>query len=157
MMPCNPARARMLLREKKAFVLRKYPFTIILKDRADGDLQPMEFKVDPGSKKTGVALVADFSKRGKTVVWAAEIQHRGQVIKNALDSNVASGEAAQPQDPVPCSAVRQPHQIDEMVAALCYVQSPQRNDLGCQTPAICTADRYCGRNCQVRYAAYGQS
>ena len=86
MMPYNPARARMLLREKKAFVLRKYPFTIILKDRADGDLQPMEFKVDPGSKKTGVALVADFSKRGKTVVWAGEIQHRGQVIKNALDS-----------------------------------------------------------------------
>ena len=86
LMPCTPARARMLLTDNKAAVLRKYPFTIILKDRADGDVQPIELKADPGSKVTGVALVADCAKRGKTVVWAGEIQHRGQVIKDALDS-----------------------------------------------------------------------
>jgi hypothetical protein len=50
----------MLLREKKAAVHRKSPFTIILKDRTDGDTQPVEFKVDPGSKVTGIVVVADY-------------------------------------------------------------------------------------------------
>src|SRR6202142_182567 len=86
LMPCTPARARMLLRERKAAVLRRYPFTIILKARTDGSLQPIELKVDPGSKVTGVALVVDYAKRGKTVVWAMDLQHRGQAIKDALDS-----------------------------------------------------------------------
>jgi len=76
LMPCSPARARMLLREGKAAVFRRYPFTIILKDRACGDIQPVELKVDPGSKVTGIVLVADFAKRGKTVVFATELQHR---------------------------------------------------------------------------------
>src|SRR5664279_4237461 len=84
LMPCTPARARMLLWEKKAAVHRKYPFTIILKDRTDGDTQPVEFKVDPG-----IAVVADYVKRGKTVVWAVDLQHRGQTIKDALDSRRA--------------------------------------------------------------------
>ena len=85
-MPCTPARARMLLRGGKAAVLRRYPFTIILKARTDGDLQPIKLKADPGSKVTGVALVADYAKRGKTVVWAMNLQHRGRAIKDALDS-----------------------------------------------------------------------
>ena len=84
LMPCTPA--RMLLRGRKAAVLRRYPFTIIVKARTDGDLQPIELKTDPGSKVTGVALVADYAKRGKTVVWAMDLQHRGQAIKDALDS-----------------------------------------------------------------------
>jgi len=83
-MPCTPA--RMLLRGRKAAVLRRYPFTIILKARTEGDLQPIELKADPGSKVAGVALVADYAKRGKTVVWAMDLHHRGQAIKEALDS-----------------------------------------------------------------------
>ncbi len=88
LMPCHPARARMLLRQGKAAVLKRYPFTIILKDRVDGDCQAMELKVDPGSKATGIALVADF-KKGKTVIWASELKHRGQQIKDALESRRA--------------------------------------------------------------------
>ena len=88
-MPCSPARARILLRSHKAAVLRRYPFTIILKDRSEGDTQPVELKVDPGSKVTGIVLVADYAKRGKVVVFAAEVQHRGQSIKDALDSRRA--------------------------------------------------------------------
>ncbi len=86
LMPCTPARARMLLKDKKAAVLRKYPFTIILKSRAEGDLQPIELKADPGSKVTGIALVAEYAKRGKTVVFALELNHRGQAIKKSIDS-----------------------------------------------------------------------
>ena len=37
LMPCRPARARKLLTAGRAAVYRLHPFTIILKDRADGD------------------------------------------------------------------------------------------------------------------------
>jgi 5-methylcytosine-specific restriction endonuclease McrA len=87
-MPCRPSRAKELLRKGKAAVFRRYPFTIILKGRSGGATQPTAFKVDPGSKTTGVALVTDF-KRGKTVVWAAEIEHRGQRVRDALLSRRA--------------------------------------------------------------------
>lgn len=88
LMPCHPARARELLNQGKAAVYRRYPFTIILKDREGGDTQPVAFKVDPGSKQTGMALVADF-QRGKRLIWAAVLEHRGQHIKDALESRRA--------------------------------------------------------------------
>jgi 5-methylcytosine-specific restriction endonuclease McrA len=88
LMPSHPARARELLRKGKAAVFRRYPFTIIMKDREGGAVQTVAFKVDPGSKTSGMALVADF-KKGKPVIWAAVLEHRGQQIKNALASRRA--------------------------------------------------------------------
>lgn len=84
-MPCHPARARELLRKGKATVYRLQPFTIILKFRATGDVQGIEFKVDPGSKTTGLALVAMF-KHGRELLWGANLEHRGQAIRNNLES-----------------------------------------------------------------------
>ena len=84
-MPCHPARARTLLREGKAAVYRQFPFIIILKDREDGDLQPTELKIDPGSKTSGIALVGLF-KRGKKAIFAVNLAHRGHAIKSALDA-----------------------------------------------------------------------
>lgn len=81
--PCVPARARMLLREGKAAVYRRFPFTIILKNRTSGEVQPVELKLDPGSKTTGIALVAEV-KSGKVAIFAAELNHRGAAIKKAL-------------------------------------------------------------------------
>ena len=69
LMPCHSARARELLSSGKAAVYRRFPFTIILTDREGGDVQPVALKIDPGSKTTGLALVADF-QRGKRVIWA---------------------------------------------------------------------------------------
>lgn len=87
LMPCHPARARQLLRKGRAVIYRRYPFTILIKDREvrnDGkDVQPVRLKIDPGSKVTGLSLVGEF-QRGKTVIWAAELHHRGQQIRNAL-------------------------------------------------------------------------
>lgn len=83
LMPCQSARARQLLREGQAAVFRRFPFTIILTEREGGATQPVEFKVDPGSKTSGVALVGDF-KRGKRLLWAAEMAHRGQTVTNHL-------------------------------------------------------------------------
>lgn len=85
LMPCHPARARQLLAKGKAAVFRHFPFTIILKHRTGGNTQPLSFQVDPGSKTTGVALVADFRK-GRCCVFALHIAHRGQQIHEALNS-----------------------------------------------------------------------
>jgi 5-methylcytosine-specific restriction endonuclease McrA len=58
--------------------------TLILKDREGGATQHITAKSDPGSKTTGLALVAAF-QRGLTVIWAAELAHRGQTIRAALE------------------------------------------------------------------------
>jgi len=80
-MPCHPARARKLLGRGRAAVLRRYPFTIILRERVGGATQPVRLKVDPGSKATGVVLV---NEQTNGTVWAAEVEHRGERIKQAL-------------------------------------------------------------------------
>jgi 5-methylcytosine-specific restriction endonuclease McrA len=83
-MPCHPARARKLLGKGKAAVYRQHPFTIILKDRADGVTQPIVLKIDPGSRGTGLALL---KMQGDSflLLWAANLLHRGLQIKNALE------------------------------------------------------------------------
>ena len=86
--PCSSARARMLLRNGKAAVYRRYPFTIVLKHRIGGTVQPVELKLDPGSKTTGIALVAD-NQNGNVALWCAELHHRGAAIKKALDGRRA--------------------------------------------------------------------
>ncbi|HEV2460574.1 MAG TPA: RNA-guided endonuclease IscB [Ktedonobacterales bacterium] len=80
--PCHPARARRMLTSGKAAVWRRYPFVIILK-RAIPNAVPtlVRLKIDPGSKVTGLAVVNDMTGH---VVWAAELTHRGQHIREAL-------------------------------------------------------------------------
>lgn len=82
--PCTPKRARLLLKQKKAAVYRKFPFTLILKS-AKEDAQPrsVRLKIDPGSKKTGMALVVEETKE---VVQALELEHRGLKIKSDMDA-----------------------------------------------------------------------
>jgi 5-methylcytosine-specific restriction endonuclease McrA len=81
--PVHPGRARRLLTEGKAAVLRRFPFTLVLK-RAVPDAQPvlLRVKLDPGSKTTGIAVVDDATGQ---VVWAGEITHRGQQVQERLD------------------------------------------------------------------------
>ncbi|MEN8215090.1 MAG: RNA-guided endonuclease IscB [Pseudomonadota bacterium] len=92
LMPCHPARARELLNKGRAAVYKRYPFTIILKDRVGGDVQPVELKFDPGSKTTGIALVGQF-ERGQEIVFGANLNHRGQKIKQDLKSRRANRRA----------------------------------------------------------------
>ena len=79
--PIHPASARKLLSDGKAAIFRQYPFTLILKASCSGVVQPLELKLDPGSKTTGLAIL-----NGSQVVWAAELTHRGQAIKASLES-----------------------------------------------------------------------
>ncbi|WP_081616243.1 RNA-guided endonuclease IscB [Verrucomicrobium sp. 3C] len=84
LMPCTERRARLLLTRKRAIVHRRYPFTIRLKDREDGRTQPLRLKIDPGSKTTGLALVREDANGGQHVLWLAELEHRGSVIRGRL-------------------------------------------------------------------------
>lgn len=85
--PVHPGRARLLLTEGKAAVLRRFPFTIVLKTAiAEPTTQPLRLKLDPGSNTTGIALVNDAIGE---VVFAAELTHRGAAIKSALDARRA--------------------------------------------------------------------
>jgi 5-methylcytosine-specific restriction endonuclease McrA len=79
--------------------LRRSPFTIILNDTwndtrplpgaaAPGAARalpsaagPLRIKIDPGSKTTGLALVDDLAGQ---VLWAAELTHRGEQVKERL-------------------------------------------------------------------------
>ncbi len=83
--PCHPAQARILLRSGKASVLRHAPFTIVLKGEEKTEdsagVGSLRLKIDPGSKTTGMVLVRGSDNR---VVWAAELRHRGEWIKDRL-------------------------------------------------------------------------
>ena len=86
LMPAHPARARMLLRSKRAVCVKRVPFTIRLEDRsaADSATQPTRVKLDPGSRTTGIALTVQCRRRGWVAVWAANLTHRGHEVKQAL-------------------------------------------------------------------------
>jgi 5-methylcytosine-specific restriction endonuclease McrA len=47
---------------------------------------PHRIKLDPGSKTTGIAVVAEATGR---IVWAGELTHRGQAIRDALQKRRA--------------------------------------------------------------------
>lgn len=80
--PCHPSVARKLLTQRKAVIFRRYPFTIKLNKNVENlQSEPIELKLDPGSKTTGIALV-----QGNKVIWGAELTHRGQAIKMSLES-----------------------------------------------------------------------
>ncbi len=85
LMPCYHRRAIEMLKTGRAAVYRRVPFTIILKTQIDSPaFQPIEFRIDPGSKTTGLALVSI-----NTVIFAANLAHRGEMIRKKLQQRAA--------------------------------------------------------------------
>lgn len=84
--PTHAARARSLLKAGKASVYRRYPFTIIVHESPDADsvVEPCSLKIDPGAKVTGLAIL-----QANRVIWAGEVTHRGDAIREALSSRQA--------------------------------------------------------------------
>ncbi len=79
LMPTCPARARILLKRGRAVVHKLQPFTIRLKDRVGGKVQPVRLKIDPGSKTTGLALL-----RRDEALFLAELHHKPGVHKRMI-------------------------------------------------------------------------
>lgn len=58
-MPTNEYKARKLLKHGKAIISRYKPFTIQLTQRADGNIQPVEYKCDTGYQNIGVSICSE--------------------------------------------------------------------------------------------------
>ena len=78
-MPCSEKRARLLLERGRARVHRLVPFVIRLVDRqqVSCQLQPLQVKLDPGSKATGLALVREVEQAD---VQTGEIRNKAVVL-----------------------------------------------------------------------------
>ena len=79
--PCHEAVARKLLKQGKAAIFKRYPFTIILKKAVEDTKNKQEYrlKIDYGSKHTGLAIL-----QNNNVIWLGQIDHRTD-IKKKLD------------------------------------------------------------------------
>ena len=74
-MPCSPAKARLLLKEKKAVVKRRTPFTIQLTQATGETRQPVTLGVDAGAKFIGLSASTD-----KAEHYASEVELRKDVV-----------------------------------------------------------------------------
>ena len=77
LMPCSPRKARILLKNGKAKVIKRTPFTIKLLYGSSGYKQPLTHGVDTGSAKIGSAVVNDKEE----VVYMSEITIRNDITK----------------------------------------------------------------------------
>jgi hypothetical protein len=76
LMPCSPAKARRLLNDGKAKVLRRTPFTLKLLYGSSGYKQPVVAGMDTGTHTLGCAAVANGQ-----VVYQSEVSLRTDVSK----------------------------------------------------------------------------
>ena len=83
LMPCSPAKARILLKEKKAVVVRRTPFTIQLTIATGETKQPVSLGVDAGYKHVGLS-----ASTAKAELYASEVELR-QDITDLLSARLA--------------------------------------------------------------------
>jgi hypothetical protein len=75
LMPCSPRKARLLLKEQKAKVVKRTPFTIQLLYGSSGYKQPVSLGVDAGSKAIGLSATTN-----KKVLFEAEVEIRNDIV-----------------------------------------------------------------------------
>lgn len=74
LMPCSARKARVLLKEGKAIVIRREPFTIRLKFGSSGYKQPITLGVDAGAKHIGLS-----ASTVKRELYSAEVVLRTDI------------------------------------------------------------------------------
>ena len=74
LMPCSPRKARILLKENKAKVIKKEPFTIQLLYGSSGYRQPVSLGVDAGSRHIGFSATTK-----KQELIAGEVELRNDI------------------------------------------------------------------------------
>ena len=75
-MPCKPRKARVLLQEGKATVVKQVPFTVKLLYGSSSYKQPVSLGMDAGSRHIGIAVTT-----AKKVLYAEELKPRNDVVK----------------------------------------------------------------------------
>ena len=75
LMPCSARKARILLKEGKATVVKKMPFTIKLTYGSSGYKQEITLGVDAGSKTIGISSTTD-----KKELYASEVELRNDIV-----------------------------------------------------------------------------
>ena len=83
LMPCKPRKARILLRDGKAKVIKKEPFTIQLLYGSTGYKQAVSLGVDSGQRHIGIAVTSQ-----NKVLFQGEVELR-QDVKSLLDTRRA--------------------------------------------------------------------
>lgn len=83
LMPCKPSKARKLLRDKRAMVIKRTPFTIKLLWDCEEHVQEVTVGIDKGSHVTGISCVGNGQ-----VLLSGEIHHRRDV-KEKMDARSA--------------------------------------------------------------------
>ena len=76
LMPCKPAKARHLLRDGKAKVVKREPFTIQLLFKCDNITQPITLGIDAGSNHIGISASTE-----KKEVYAADVELRDDIVE----------------------------------------------------------------------------
>ena len=75
LMPCSNRKARLLLKQNKAIVVNRTPFTIKLKYGSSGYIQPVNLGVDAGSKTIGLSATTK-----DKVLYESEITLRNDIV-----------------------------------------------------------------------------
>jgi len=75
LMPCSSRKARLLLKEDKALVVKRTPFTIKLKFGSSGYKQLINLGIDIGSKTVGLS-----TSTKKKELYAAELHLRNDIV-----------------------------------------------------------------------------
>ena len=75
LMPCSSRKARLLLKQNKAIVVNRTPFTIKLLYGSSGYIQPINLGVDAGSKTIGLSATTK-----KKVLYEANVTLRNDIV-----------------------------------------------------------------------------
>lgn len=76
LMPCKPSKARKLLRDKRAKVIKQEPFTIQLLYGSSGYKQDISLGIDAGSKHIGISATTTTKE-----LYASEVELRNDIVE----------------------------------------------------------------------------
>lgn len=75
LMPCKEAKARKLLKNNKAKIIKKVPFTIQLLFECENQTQDITFGIDAGNKHIGLSATTEKKK-----LYSADVELRNDIV-----------------------------------------------------------------------------
>ena len=151
----HPGEARLLLNRGKAAVLKRYPFTIILKVAIDDPVvAELRIKIDPGSKTTGIAIVNDQLEKSFLLLNSRTGDSKSNQILT-IDEVCVEADATDIPD-TESHVGRTTQQEEGLVTAVFAKQDIQCHHLGTAVCKSLSYHKYQHGIGQIRYAAHGE-